>query len=461
MVDDTTDKIKTLLEEAKLRERALRRGSRRSVTNVEIETEVPLISGVDTVETVGGADIVEKVDRETSERSQRGRDGQGRQSSRPNHGDNDAGENAGNQEGDGGQENKDGGDVAGENNGGEDKGETNNEKDKDKDDEEGKGEKDKGGKEGEGGKANGENDNKDSEGEKKGDKDIADELEESKNRERAARNSGGKEGDGAEPQSGAGGGDNEGGWDWKKAMQGDGNIAENVANYAKERAKKKAKKAAKKLAKTAFKRFIWPVLIAIFGNPITWVVILAIFCFAVLISYCDSFWVSTASKVGSFTTGAPDFCSVFKGITGENDTVNQYGGGGEITCQTKLTEPEAWGQLQAANIPRNNPAPQTNFEGINQATITEVINLKQNCNCYMIVTGGTESGYHAEGGQYSHVNGYKIDLGLNDALNSYIEKSFTPNGKRSGDNAPLWKAPSGAIYAKEGNHWDILVNCLK
>ncbi|CAF0733387.1 unnamed protein product [Adineta steineri] len=78
--------------------------------------------------------------------------------------------------------------------------------------------------------------------------------------------------------------------------------------------------------------------------------------------------------------------------------------------------------------------------------------LKTSSGCALTVTGGTETG-HA-GGTYSHGNGYKIDISLNACINSYITKSFAYIGKR-GDGAAQYKASSGNLYAKEGNHWDI------
>ncbi len=64
------------------------------------------------------------------------------------------------------------------------------------------------------------------------------------------------------------------------------------------------------------------------------------------------------------------------------------------------------------------------------------------------------------GGTYSHSNGYKIDISLNTCINSYITKQFPFIGNR-GDGAAQYKASSGNIYAKEGNHWDITftANC--
>jgi len=97
----------------------------------------------------------------------------------------------------------------------------------------------------------------------------------------------------------------------------------------------------------------------------------------------------------------------------------------------------------------------TSLEGINTATLNEVVNLKSACNCNVVVTGGTEAGFHADG-QYSHENGYKIDVDDSNDVTSYITNNYTYTGVRS-DGATLYQSPGGTVYAKEGNHWDILV----
>jgi hypothetical protein len=82
-----------------------------------------------------------------------------------------------------------------------------------------------------------------------------------------------------------------------------------------------------------------------------------------------------------------------------------------------------------------------------------IITLKRASGCPITITGGTEAG-HAPG-QYSHWNGYKLDIALNSCITNYIQRSFTYIGPRRGDNAPQYKSPAGNIYAHEGSHWDI------
>lgn len=101
---------------------------------------------------------------------------------------------------------------------------------------------------------------------------------------------------------------------------------------------------------------------------------------------------------------------------------------------------------------RNNPKC-TSFEQINKSTVAGVIDFKKASKCAVTITGGTEKG-HASG-TYSHWNGYKVDIRPTSCVNSYITRTFRYVGKRKGDNAKQYKAPSGNIYAREGSHWDI------
>ncbi len=136
------------------------------------------------------------------------------------------------------------------------------------------------------------------------------------------------------------------------------------------------------------------------------------------------------------------------------------GGAGAGGCFTAdcITDTQARQQLTTASndaITFNATPPQTSLEGMRQNTINEIVNIQRNCGCNIVVTGGTEGGHSA--GANSHANGYKVDLGLNTNLNNYVERNFTPVGIRSNDGARLWRAPNGTVYARESNHWDILV----
>jgi hypothetical protein len=127
---------------------------------------------------------------------------------------------------------------------------------------------------------------------------------------------------------------------------------------------------------------------------------------------------------------------------------------------TKLTDAQAASQLSASGIGRSssggctnrNVATCTSYEQINQETVSGIKTFKAISGCAVTITGGTETG-HASG-TYSHWNGYKVDVPLTTCISSYITGHYAYAGVR-GDGAPMYKAPSGNIYARESSHWDI------
>lgn len=155
------------------------------------------------------------------------------------------------------------------------------------------------------------------------------------------------------------------------------------------------------------------------------------------------------------------------------------GGGGGGAAGPGLSESDARSRLLANGITVNAQPPQTSLNGIKQATIDEIIRMKKQCDawmkeyykndgsCNIIVTGGTENGPHAAG-RCSHGNGYKIDLGLSPRLDEFIQKTYCCKNpktnqcgicdRRIGDGALMYKSPTGAIYARESDHWDIQAN---
>lgn len=93
----------------------------------------------------------------------------------------------------------------------------------------------------------------------------------------------------------------------------------------------------------------------------------------------------------------------------------------------------------------------TSLDGIRDLTIMRIKELQTAVGVPFMVTGGTEVG-HADG-QYSHGNGYKIDIQPNSALNNYINAnpSFTKIGTTK------WKDARGNVYYRHApDHWDIL-----
>ncbi|GAA3670047.1 hypothetical protein GCM10022224_037810 [Nonomuraea antimicrobica] len=95
----------------------------------------------------------------------------------------------------------------------------------------------------------------------------------------------------------------------------------------------------------------------------------------------------------------------------------------------------------------------TSLDSVRTGTIAKVIELKQESGCPIMVTGGTERG-HAPG-QFSHGNGYKLDISHNACIDRHITKNHDKAGVRS-DGARLYKSASGTTFADESDHWDIL-----
>jgi len=131
------------------------------------------------------------------------------------------------------------------------------------------------------------------------------------------------------------------------------------------------------------------------------------------------------------------------------------------SCSALLSHAEALKRLKAVGVTvsssggcsdRNKPTC-TSLDQIRENTISGLVTLKTASKCVINVTGGTETG-HASG-TYSHWNGYKADISLNTCINNYVTTRFEYIGVR-GDGAPMYKSAAGNIYAKEGNHWDIV-----
>ncbi|MGI5352930.1 hypothetical protein ACQEU8_32825 [Streptomyces sp. CA-250714] len=139
---------------------------------------------------------------------------------------------------------------------------------------------------------------------------------------------------------------------------------------------------------------------------------------------------------------------------------NPSGAAGSPRLLAKLTHAQATAKFRAAGITwtssggcsdRNNPSC-TSFEQLRSETADGAITLKQASGCAIRLTGGTETG-HASG-TYSHWNGYKLDMSLTSCLDNYVTRTFTSIG------GSKWKSPSGNVYYREGNHWDVTYyNC--
>ncbi|MEV0269152.1 hypothetical protein AB0H43_10275 [Hamadaea sp. NPDC050747] len=135
--------------------------------------------------------------------------------------------------------------------------------------------------------------------------------------------------------------------------------------------------------------------------------------------------------------------------------------GAHADDRVKLTDTEARARLKSAgitwwssgNCTNRQRADCTSFDQIRRTTIAGVVTLRKSSTCPIMVTGGTETGHGA--GTYTHWNGWKVDIALNDCVNAYVRRWFSDVGTISGWGHQ-YRAPSGNLYTNEGNHWDIL-----
>lgn len=96
----------------------------------------------------------------------------------------------------------------------------------------------------------------------------------------------------------------------------------------------------------------------------------------------------------------------------------------------------------------------TSLEGIRWGSLDGLVAFKERSGCPLMVSGGTETG-HAKG-RFSHWNGYKIDVMPSRCVDQYILRHYRYTRTRGGDEAELYQARSGAVFAQEAGHWDIL-----
>lgn len=96
----------------------------------------------------------------------------------------------------------------------------------------------------------------------------------------------------------------------------------------------------------------------------------------------------------------------------------------------------------------------TSLDGVRQATIDGIISFKAECNCTVNVSGGTETRHSTEGA-CTHGNGCKLDISFNTKLSNYVQHSYQSIGKCFAAAYACYKSPTGQIWAKESNHWDV------
>jgi len=108
----------------------------------------------------------------------------------------------------------------------------------------------------------------------------------------------------------------------------------------------------------------------------------------------------------------------------------------------------------------------TNVEGMQEATIEQVINIAKAIGStkdkkYITITAGTEPGHAC--GEKSHSGGYKVDLSLTSfVLNNYL-KGMTLAGKRTGGEPGdiYWdRCLGGNQYVLTSDHWDITISSV-
>lgn len=100
---------------------------------------------------------------------------------------------------------------------------------------------------------------------------------------------------------------------------------------------------------------------------------------------------------------------------------------------------------------------QTCLDGLQPNAISGVNAIKSNCNCSLVITGGTESCHSS--GPNSHESGKKLDLAVpNMPLSSYI---YSQIGTSNPDPDKNYPGKDGNVYRYETNHWDICFQCRK
>jgi hypothetical protein len=114
-------------------------------------------------------------------------------------------------------------------------------------------------------------------------------------------------------------------------------------------------------------------------------------------------------------------------------------------------------RLKAAGVHVNADPPRTELAGVRKGVIDYVIAFKEQCNCDVTITAGSEKDSHSTDGNFTHVNGYKVDLQPNPGIDAYVQSHFTKGTVRK-DGAQQWiNNGTGAVWARESNHWDIVV----
>jgi hypothetical protein len=154
----------------------------------------------------------------------------------------------------------------------------------------------------------------------------------------------------------------------------------------------------------------------------------------------------------------------------------EEGGGGnppsgnhEYPSGVGLTEDEARNQLSQAGVRVNAPpcggmtyqqyrnthngSGCTNLDGLSQESVDQIISLKNDCGCKVVVNGATEAGHSAGGTYGTHApGGTAIDISRRDNadLDNYIQ-SGTYLGLSGG--RPLYQIGDRRYWKEDSAHW--------
>jgi len=125
-------------------------------------------------------------------------------------------------------------------------------------------------------------------------------------------------------------------------------------------------------------------------------------------------------------------------------------GGNPDPAGNSMSQADAQKQLDSCGVSYSNA---NTLYGVQDVSVKEMCNFKSSSGCDTYITSGT-SGVHATGSSCTHSNGCKFDFKPTSCNDTWIKNNYTNTGTRS-DGAACYSAPSGACYAREGNHWDM------
>ena len=115
-----------------------------------------------------------------------------------------------------------------------------------------------------------------------------------------------------------------------------------------------------------------------------------------------------------------------------------------------LTDSVARERLLAAGIQLK---PGISLAGVRPHVIDELIKLRNGCRCTFMITSGTD-GTHSTTGDFSHANGFKIDIRTDIVLYNYV-KTFQRAAPWKDGTVVFYDQSACATYAFEKDHLDV------